>query len=149
MTISTNALAEALRIRKAIDQIDLEAERLETTLAKILGGGPARRGPGRPAKKTRRAKPAAKRKAAQPAGRAPKSGNKVAPVKKPKKVTRRELVRDILRASGKPMNTDQTLEQLAAQGHPVKAKHRKKTLGVQLYTDKAIKRSGRGMFTAG
>ena len=149
MTISTNALAEALRIRKAIDQIDLETERLEAALAEVLGGGPARRGPGRPAKRTRRAKPKVGRKAAKPVGRPPKSEKKAAPAKKPKKATRRELVHDILKASAKPMNTAQILDQLVAKGHPLKGGNPKKTLGVLLYTDKAIKRSGRGMFTAG
>jgi len=130
--ISAKQLTEALKLRKAIDQLEARIETTQAKLSALLGGGTAKKKPGRPAKtqkKSRRKKAAAKR--------GPRSGSQ------------KELVHDILRDAGTPLSTDQVLEQLKAKGYRSKSKEPKKSLGVMLYTDKAIKRAGRGLFTLG
>ena len=133
--VSAEQLREALRLRKIIDQLEAKIKTAQSKLDALLSGGSVNKSPGRrPAKKSvTRTKKAGKRRAK----RAPRSGSG------------KELVHEVLRSAGKALTVDEIMEQLRAKGYTSKAKEPKKTLGVMLYTDKAIKRAGRGLFTLG
>ncbi len=132
--VSANQLREALRLRKIIDQLEAKIENTQSKLDALLSGGIVKKSPGRPAKKSA---PRVKKAGKKRAKRAPRSGSG------------KELVHEVLRSAGKALTVDEIMEQLKAKGYTSKAKEPKKTLGVMLYTDKAIKRAGRGLFTLG
>lgn len=132
--VSANQLREALRLRKIIDQLEAKIENTQSKLDALLSGGSVKKSPGRPAKKSAARKKIAGKKRAK---RAPRSGSG------------KELVHEVLRSAGKALTVDEILEQLGTKGYKSKAKDPKRTLGVMLYTDKAIKRAGRGLFTLG
>ena len=126
--LSTKQLSEALRLRKVIDQLEAQLESTHAKLQSVLAGGPARKPKGRKKQKTS-------------TSRRGKRG--------PRKGSQKTLVHEVLNEASTPLTMDQILERLKAKGYTSKAKDAKKTLGVMLYTDKAVKRAGRGLFRIG
>jgi len=137
--VSTKQLTDALKLRKLIDQLEARVDAAKSRLQALLTGGTTGKKPGRPAKK----------KAGRRKGKVGRPRGKAKARKAPRKGSQKELMHEVLREAGKPLNTDQILAQLKSKGYTSKAKEPKKTLGVMLYTDKAIKRAGRGLFTLG
>lgn len=131
--LSTQQLQQAVKIRKRIDRIDIQRGKLEASLKRLLSGSAPKKRPSRPTKKKARAKH--------------KSSRKTIRKRRAPKTNRKELVRSILKSSSKPLSIPEILKRLEARGFKTASKNPKKTLGVMLYTDKGIKKAGRGLFT--
>lgn len=127
---------EGKRIRARIARCQKEISRLEGKLEKLLGTiatGALKKITGKiPKKRQRRIKP----------GRKPvtKRGQK-------KRLTRREMVVEVLSKAKKPLNLDEIVKGLIAKGYPVKSKNPKRLLSVTVYTGKTFKKVKPGYFT--
>jgi hypothetical protein len=132
--LSTKQLTQALKLRKLIDQLEARVDAAKSRLQGVLAGG----------KVTAKRKPG--RKAGKKAGRRKGKVGRPKATRAPRKGSQKELVHQVLADAGKPLTADQILAGAKAKGYKSKSKDEKKTLGVMLYTDKAIKRAGRGLF---
>lgn len=125
MDLSTKQLQEALQIRKAIDELEAQRDRLIVKLNNLLGS--PGQGSGKKARIAQRQKPGPKAGGARPG-------------------SQKYLVREILREANAPLSSDQILAQLAKKGFKSKSSNPKRTLSVILYTDPVIGKAGRGLF---
>ncbi len=127
MDLSTKQLAEALQIRKAIDELEAQRDRLTVKLNALLGS--PSKSVSKKARGSRRQKPGPKAGGARPG-------------------SQKYLVREILREAHAPLSSDQILSQLAKKGFKSKSSNPKRTLSVILYTDPVIGKAGRGLFVS-
>jgi len=125
---------EGKRIQGKVVRHRKEIARLEVMLEKLLGTvstGALEKITGKTPVRQRKLKPG-RRAVARP-------GQK-------KRLTRREMVVEVLSAAKKPLNVDEIVKALIAKGYPVKSKNPKRLLSVTMYTSKTFKKVKPGYF---
>ncbi len=132
--LTTQQLAQALDIRKRIESIDRQRDKLADQLDKALSGGRATARRGRKSRKSRARRVAAPKKRAGAAGRVRKDSTK-------------SMIIDVLRNSKRALSIPEILDRLKARGYTSKSSNPVKNLGVVLYRDKTFTKPARGVFS--